>query len=81
VHYRGFAGLAPLLESRLPGGRGLEAWQALLREEATLLRQLEKGLESETGLLLLAAQVGHDGAGDTCALSDALASVDGCCVA
>jgi DNA-binding MarR family transcriptional regulator len=44
--------LAPLLEQELPGGRGLEAWQALLRAHATLLRQLEKDLEKETGLAL-----------------------------
>jgi DNA-binding MarR family transcriptional regulator len=30
----------------------LEAWQALLRAHATLLRQLEKDLEKETGLAL-----------------------------
>src|ERR1700730_12980200 len=34
------------------GGRGLEAWQVLLRAHATLLRQLEKDLEKETGLAL-----------------------------
>lgn len=44
--------LAPLIEKALPGGRGLEAWQALLRANATLLRQLEKDLEKETGLAL-----------------------------
>ena len=43
---------APPLEKELPGGRGLEAWQALLRAHATLLRQLEKDLEQETGLAL-----------------------------
>ena len=36
----------------LPGGRGLAAWQALLRAHATLLRQLERDLEKETGLVL-----------------------------
>ena len=36
----------------LPGGRGLAAWQALLRSHATLLRQLERDLEKETGLVL-----------------------------
>ena len=36
----------------LPGRRGLDAWAALLRAHATLLRQLEKDLEKETGLAL-----------------------------
>src|ERR1700682_1949283 len=36
----------------VPGGRGLAAWQALLRAHATLLRQLERDLEKETGLAL-----------------------------
>jgi DNA-binding MarR family transcriptional regulator len=44
--------LAGLIESELPGGRGLEAWQSLLRAHATLLRQLERDLEKETGLAL-----------------------------
>jgi DNA-binding MarR family transcriptional regulator len=44
--------LAELIENELPGGRGLAAWQALLRAHATLLRQLEKDLENETGLAL-----------------------------
>jgi len=35
-----------------PGGRGLQAWQALLRAHATLLRQLEIDLEGKTGLAL-----------------------------
>jgi DNA-binding MarR family transcriptional regulator len=34
------------------GRRGLKAWDALLRAHATLLRQLETDLESETGLAL-----------------------------
>src|SRR5436853_7443305 len=34
------------------GGRGLQAWDALLRAHATLLRQLETDLESQTGLAL-----------------------------
>src|ERR1700731_4361197 len=34
------------------GGRGLEAWQALLRAHATLMRQLETDLEKQTGLAL-----------------------------
>jgi DNA-binding MarR family transcriptional regulator len=44
--------LAPLIEKELPGGHGLGSWQALLRAHATLLRQLEKDLEKETGLAL-----------------------------
>src|SRR5438552_18369332 len=36
----------------LPGGRGLGAWQALLRSHATLIRQLERDLAKETGLAL-----------------------------
>ena len=36
----------------VPGGRGLQAWDALLRAHATLLRQLETDLESQTGLAL-----------------------------
>src|SRR2546430_16871402 len=36
----------------VPGGRGLAAWQALLRSHATLMRQLETDLESKTGLAL-----------------------------
>ncbi len=36
----------------VPGRRGLQAWDALLRAHATLLRQLETDLESETGLAL-----------------------------
>src|SRR5437899_1655144 len=36
----------------VPGGRGLQAWDALLRAHATLLRQLETDLESKTGLAL-----------------------------
>ena len=41
-----------LVEKEMPGGRGLAAWQALLRAHATLLRQLEGDLEKETGLAL-----------------------------
>src|SRR3954469_19823069 len=36
----------------LPGGRGMDAWHALLRAHATLMRQLAMDLESETGLAL-----------------------------
>jgi DNA-binding MarR family transcriptional regulator len=41
-----------LTERALPGRRGLEAWAALLRSHATLLRQLERDLEKDTGLAL-----------------------------
>src|ERR1700686_2921798 len=34
------------------GGRGLEAWQVLLRAHATLMRQLETDLEKQTALAL-----------------------------
>jgi DNA-binding MarR family transcriptional regulator len=38
--------------TQLPGGRGLDAWTALLRAHATLMRRLETDLEQETGLAL-----------------------------
>jgi len=41
-----------IVASEVPGRRGLEAWDALLRAHATLLRQLETDLESKTGLAL-----------------------------
>jgi DNA-binding MarR family transcriptional regulator len=41
-----------LMANVLPGLRGLDAWAVLLRAHATLLRQLEKDLEKETGLAL-----------------------------
>ena len=41
-----------ILAREVPGGRGLHAWNALLRAHATLLRQLETDLESKTGLAL-----------------------------
>src|SRR5437762_10880962 len=41
-----------ILVSVLPGRRGLQAWDALLRAHATLLRRLETDLESKTGLAL-----------------------------
>src|SRR5256885_17177462 len=41
-----------MVASAVPGGRGLQAWDALLRAHATLLRQLETDLESKTGLAL-----------------------------
>ncbi len=44
--------LERLILDQLPGGRGLKAWQALLRAHATLMRQLERDLAKETGLAL-----------------------------
>ena len=41
-----------ILAREMPGARGLQAWDALLRAHATLLRQLETDLESKTGLAL-----------------------------
>jgi len=41
-----------ILAREVPGRRGLQAWDALLRAHATLLRQLETDLESKTGLAL-----------------------------
>jgi DNA-binding MarR family transcriptional regulator len=41
-----------LVLKELPGRRGLDAWQALLRAHATLMRQLDQQLEKETGLAL-----------------------------
>src|SRR5205814_10190669 len=41
-----------IVAREVPGGRGLNAWDALLPIYATLLRQLETDLESETGLAL-----------------------------
>jgi DNA-binding MarR family transcriptional regulator len=41
-----------ILAREVPGGRGLRAWNALLRAHATLLRQLETELETKTGLAL-----------------------------
>jgi DNA-binding MarR family transcriptional regulator len=41
-----------LVRKELPGRRGLEAWQALLRAHATLIRRLDQDLENETGLAL-----------------------------
>jgi DNA-binding MarR family transcriptional regulator len=46
------AHLNHLVEKAAPGGRGLQAWTALLRAHATLLRQLESDLETQTGLAL-----------------------------
>src|SRR2546421_13075601 len=41
-----------IVAREVPGRRGLEAWSALLRAHATLMRQLETDLESKTGLAL-----------------------------
>jgi DNA-binding MarR family transcriptional regulator len=41
-----------LVVNELPGRRGLDAWTALLRAHATLVRRLETDLEKETGLAL-----------------------------
>ena len=41
-----------IVAREVPGRRGLQAWNALLRAHATLLRQLETDLESKTGLVL-----------------------------
>ena len=41
-----------LVLKELPGRRGLDAWQALLRAHATLMRRLDQELEKETGLAL-----------------------------
>src|SRR5712691_1374485 len=41
-----------IVTREVPGRRGLQAWDALLRAHATLLRQLETDLESKTGLAL-----------------------------
>src|SRR5205823_11216572 len=41
-----------IVAREVPGGRGLRAWDALLRAHATLLRQLETDLEGRTGLAL-----------------------------
>jgi len=41
-----------LVEDQAPGRRGMEAWRALLRAHATLMRRLEMDLETETGFAL-----------------------------
>src|SRR5947208_10400377 len=41
-----------IVAREVPGRRGLQAWDALLRAHATLLRQLETDLETKTGLAL-----------------------------
>src|ERR1700712_4080662 len=42
----------PLVATKLPGGRGLDAWHSLLHAHASLMRQLAMDLERETGLAL-----------------------------
>jgi DNA-binding MarR family transcriptional regulator len=44
--------LVELVANELPEGRTLGAWTALLKAHATLMRQLEADLETETGLSL-----------------------------
>src|SRR5258708_38684172 len=44
------AHLDQLLDETVPGRRGLEAWGALLKAHATLMRQLQTDLVSKTGL-------------------------------
>jgi DNA-binding MarR family transcriptional regulator len=41
-----------VIADALPGRRGLEAWRALLRAHATLMRRLGMDLENKTGLHL-----------------------------
>ena len=41
-----------LVADQLPGRRGLDAWSAMLRAHATLMRRLDTDLERETGLAL-----------------------------
>src|SRR6202171_1123963 len=41
-----------IVAAEVPGRRGLQAWDALLRAHATLLRQLDTDLASQTGLAL-----------------------------
>jgi DNA-binding MarR family transcriptional regulator len=54
-----------LIANEMPGRRGLEAWQALLKAHATLMRQLGTDLENETGQSLgdfdVLAQLAHAG--------------------
>jgi DNA-binding MarR family transcriptional regulator len=44
--------LERLVAGELPHGRTMGAWRSLLQAHATLVRQLETDLESETGLAL-----------------------------
>jgi DNA-binding MarR family transcriptional regulator len=41
-----------LVADELPGGRGLDAWDAFLRAHATLMRRLQVDLAQATGLAL-----------------------------
>src|SRR3979411_2329422 len=41
-----------VVETEMPGGRGLQAWGSLLRAHATPMRLLDRDLERETGLAL-----------------------------
>jgi DNA-binding MarR family transcriptional regulator len=41
-----------LVESEVPGRRGLDAWRSLLRAHATLIRRLDRDLKREMGLAL-----------------------------
>src|SRR5256886_11138643 len=54
VHSKADAGahFDRIVGREVPGRRGLQAWDALLRAHATLLRQLETDLEIKTGLAL-----------------------------
>jgi DNA-binding MarR family transcriptional regulator len=44
------AHLGRLIDEAIPGRRGLDAWRALLEAHATLMRQLNTDLVTETGL-------------------------------
>ena len=44
------AHLGRLIDEAVPGRRGLEAWGALLKAHATLMRQLQTDLVSKTGM-------------------------------
>src|SRR2546422_3662946 len=44
--------LERLVAEEIPNRRGSDAWRALRRARATLMRQLESDLEKETGLAL-----------------------------
>ena len=46
------AGLECLVNEAIPGGRGVSAWQALLRAHASLLRDLATELPTSTGVTL-----------------------------
>jgi DNA-binding MarR family transcriptional regulator len=44
------AHLGRLIDEAVPGRRGVEAWEALLKAHATLMRQLQTDLVNKTGL-------------------------------